>query len=233
MARKNQPSALIHTMACLYLVGRTHPEIAEIVGRTRENVTRSLESPTGQDILTRIRQETQAQIFDPVTQQLDSYAREAMDELWAMRDTVESEKLRKDIFIDVLHMAGYRPHTNTDRQAEQLPTIVMGQVNMQVNMASGEGPNPGPIPVAAKLALPEDDHGYDEDEQTGAGSGKPQRQHETGQEYTPVEASDDPRFESVGRWSSGEVEHGPDSESSVGSGDARGEQFEPTFTVEQ
>lgn len=234
---KNQPSVLLQTMACLFSVGRSHAEIGEIVGRSRENVTRSLESPTGADMLEKLRLETQSQIFDPVTQQLDAYAREAMQDLWAMRNTVEAERLKKDILVDVLHMAGYRPHTNTDRQAEQLPTVIMGTVNMQINNG-GESPNAGPIPSAAKTLLPGDfehehtEPRYDPDEQAGAGSGEPEPEHERLGEYHAVEASDDPRFESVSGWTSGPEQPGENSESGAGAGNEGDEPFEPSFPLE-
>ena len=234
---KNEPTVLLQLMACLSLTGHGHDEIAEVVGRSRENVTRSLESPAGMKIQQRLRDEATNQIFDPVTQQLDSYAREAMQDLWAMRNTVEAERLKKDILVDVLHMAGYRPHTNTDRQTEQLPTVIMGTVNMQINNG-GESPNAGPIPSAAKSLSSGDfeyehtEPRYEPDESVGAVDGKPLEEHEIIGEYHAVETSDDPRFESVGRWTSGPEQHGEDGEGGSSSGDARGEQFEPTIPIE-
>lgn len=133
---RHEPSALLNTMACLVLMGKRHQEIADVCGVSREKVTRSLESPAGKEMLDRLRNEVQSQVFDPVQEQLNNYAREAMDELWKMREYVENERLKKDILVDVLHMAGYRPHTNTDRQAEKLPTIVIGQQNIQINDTS-------------------------------------------------------------------------------------------------
>ena len=113
-------------------------EISGILGCSREHVTRCLESPAGFEMLDKLRRETQAAIFDPVQDQLQNYTKEAMLELWMMRNTVESEKLKKDILVDVLHMGGYRPHTNTDRGTEQLPTIVIGQQNIQINNPNDE-----------------------------------------------------------------------------------------------
>jgi hypothetical protein len=234
---KNEPTVLLQLMACLSLTGHGHDEIAEVVGRSRENVTRSLESPAGMKIQQRLRDEATSQIFDPVTQQLDSYAREAMQDLWAMRNTVEAERLKKDILVDVLHMAGYRPHTNTDRQAEQLPTVIMGTVNMQINNR-GNSPNAGPIPPAAKSLSPGDfeyehtEPSHEPHESTGTSNGESLSEHEVIGEYHAVETSDDPRFESIGRWTSGPEQPREDSESSVSSENSRSEQFEPAIPIE-
>ena len=133
LGKKHEPTLKLNTMGCLILAGRTHAEVGQIMGCSREHVTRCLESPVGMDMLEKLRRDTQSAIFDPVTDQLQTYAKQAMQEIWDMRNTVESEKLRKDILLDVMHMAGYRPHTNTDNQVEQLPTIVIRQNNVQVN----------------------------------------------------------------------------------------------------
>ena len=235
MAHRNEPTILLQLMANLQLMGKKHREIAEIVGRTRENVTRSLESPDGQDVLTRLRREVHAQVFDPVQEQLDTYAREAMEELWTMRETVESEKLKKDILVDVLHMAGYRPNTNTDSQAEQLPTIIVGQtLNVQQNFGSEE--TRSALPEELTDATSNGSKQITDRDCTPSAVGSSSRESigrdEEWKEHNSLEGEDEPRFVSVGRWTSSGSIREQSASSSESTGDEGEKQFEPTFTPE-
>ena len=253
MSKKNEPTLKLNTMACLELAGRSHKEISMIVGCSREHVTRCLESPVGQDMLDKLRRETQAAIFDPVQDQLQTYAREAMDELWKMRNTVESEKLKKDILFDVLHMGGYRPHTNTDRQIEQLPTIVIGQQNIQVNgNGAPEGVDPLPpqhvpvevMPASSQLEEALDATGIDGStgiesprEPNSEGNAISFDAHEVwGREHDSTKADDASEEHGGGsRWKSNPERPEQGTESSELSREQQREQsrtWEPSFTIE-
>jgi len=130
MGMRDEPTLGLQLMALMYLAQKSVVEIGEVVGKTGFQVRQALASPAGVEIQRILRAEAQSEIFDPVQRQLDAYSKIAMHELWDMRDDVESEKLKKDILLDVLHMAGYRPHTNTDNAAAGLPTILIGQINI-------------------------------------------------------------------------------------------------------
>ena len=225
--KKHEASVHLNLMACLVLTNKSHAAIAEIVGCSREHVTRSLESPDGMELMTRLRAETQSQIFDPVQQQLDQYSRQAAQELWELKNETENERLKKDILIDVMHMAGFRPHTNTDKQAEQLPTIIMGNVNIQQN--NGEGPQPRVTAPDVQPLLPEE---IQNGESESGSRGVPVEQDEERGRYQPVEASDEPGFVSVSRWASGPIKQSEDGENGSGAEHEGTEQFEPSFPVE-
>lgn len=117
-------------IASLHIMGWGDGEIGEVVGMSRERVKDMVRSEEGANAILAMKAETQKQIFDPVQRKLEEYSLQAADELWAMRLEVENEAVKANILKEILHMAGYRPHTNTDKKTDDLPTIVIGQMNI-------------------------------------------------------------------------------------------------------
>ena len=125
-----QASNAASIIASLHIMGWKSRDIAEVVGMSRERVKDLLRSEEGSQAILAMKQETQKQIFDPVQRKLEEYAIDAADELWEMRLEVESEQVKANILKEIMHMAGYRPHTNIDKKSDDLPTIVIGQMNI-------------------------------------------------------------------------------------------------------
>jgi hypothetical protein len=138
------------TIAALSMVGKSQKEIGELVGLTKEGVRRRVMEAEDRGLMTGVRDEMVRQVMDPVREKLEGFAVDAVDELWQLREEADSEKLKKDILVDILHMAGYRPHTSADKVGEDLPTIMIGEMNINQG-GSGQSPQSTAIEVTSEV----------------------------------------------------------------------------------
>jgi hypothetical protein len=152
----------LEIMAQLSVMGHSATEIGEVVGMTRQRVSDALKSQEGHDATTALQAEAKKQIFDPVQRKLEGFALSAAQELWDMREEVEKDELKAKILVDVLHMSGYRPHTNTDKKAEDLPTIMIGQMNVTPGTAGESN-----LPLAVPSSYAEVEDGTQEEQDSG------------------------------------------------------------------
>jgi hypothetical protein len=194
----NSSKNALSIMASLSVMGHSPTEIGEVIGMTRERVRDALNSQEGHDATTALTVETKRQIFDPVQRKLESFAADGVQELWDMREEVESETLKAKIITDVIHMAGYRPHTNTDKKAEDLPTIVIGQ--MSINPGT---PSESNLPLAVPSTYTEVSDGTQEEQDPrGADDSEPIPQ----ECFLPEAAEDDAGNQGIARWPLREIQ---------------------------
>lgn len=223
---KTSEDLITQTVACLRMMGKSQAEIGQVVGRHYSAVRKHEALAEASGMTEELAKEVKKQVFDPVKERLEAVSKDAIEELWQMREEVESERLRKDILLDVLHMAGYRPHTSVDKQTEDLPTIMVGKMNVGIGFGIGNpgGENDDPEAISTNMEV-QNGGVISRREETEEAEFSEQQRAETQDVETFIfkTENNDSGNERESGWASSKIERGESDASGKSSGDTREE----------
>jgi hypothetical protein len=121
----------LHTICALAIDDWKVPDIADALGDEPAHIHRALRSPKGQELMAEMQAMRMEAIVDPIRQQLQEYADDAVQTLAELLKA-DSESVREQAAKDILHMGGYRPHSGSTSTAEKVPQITVNNNNIVV-----------------------------------------------------------------------------------------------------
>lgn len=127
----------LHAICVLHLYGWPHEKIAASLGLSHKTaVSRALKSPSGLKMVAEMKDMQHRMIIDPIKQRLEEYADSAVTKLEDLMDA-DAEAVQLQAAKEILHMAGYTPKRMQEKEKDDAPTIMVGQLN--VYQGAGDG----------------------------------------------------------------------------------------------